>query len=88
MNDEMTPVEITFVHSWHTAVARWLDSPDSTGWIPSDYNLLLMIAQLDLMGLADAFDKQAPFDKQAALTRAYEVLKADNALRPPDARLN
>jgi hypothetical protein len=77
MNAEMTAVEIALVQSWHTAVARWLDSPDSTGWMGGDFNLLLMIVQLDLMGLVDAFDKQA------ALTRAYEVLKAEKALQPP-----
>jgi hypothetical protein len=82
MNDEMTAVEMTFVQSWHAAVNHWLNNPESTGWTGGDFNLLLMISELEILDLTDACDKQA------ALTRAYEVLKADNALQPTDAHLN
>ena len=77
MTLELTPNEIYFVQSWHLAVYRWLSSPDSTGWIGSDYNLLLLISQIEILGLADAFDKQS------ALTAAFEILKSEHALQMP-----
>jgi hypothetical protein len=73
----MTAGEIAFVQSWHLAVYHWMNSPASEGWAGGDFNLLLMIAQLEILGLTDAEDKVA------ALTEAFLALQAENALRPP-----
>jgi hypothetical protein len=82
MNDILTAVKIAFVQSWHAAVYNWLNSRASEGWAGGDHNLLMMISELEILGLTDACDKQA------ALTMAFEALKAEYGLQPPIQHLN
>jgi hypothetical protein len=48
---DIDPYEVLFRLTWLRATEQWLRSPAVKGWIPSDVNLLLMLAKIEMLGL-------------------------------------
>ena len=78
MDDVNTVVNSRYENDWKSATETFLASAASEGWPGGERNLKLIGTKLIAMGLTESPDKVA------AITRAYNALRADGTLFPPE----